>query len=216
MAKRIFISKQPGEIQALQTELESQGYLIHAHSFLQFAKVEFDFETPFDVIFFGSQRAVMFYHASASIPSNVAIACVGNKTAEILQRMGYNVDFIGKQAGKVSEVAQDFKTWCGDRKVLFPISDISLKTIASVFSEEQKEEIVVYSTSVVSTLVPEADTYVFTSPSNVQGFIGENAVPSNATVIAWGESTAKALHASDISVSHTLSSSDRSELIRFL
>lgn len=211
MPKRIFISKNPSEITSLRSQFEAKGYEVVAHSFLSFSPVEFEIQLPYDVIFFGSPRAVIFFKAGASISPNKLIACVGSKTAEVLESMGHTVDFVGKNSSDPKSVAEDFKKWLAEQKsgfesltphdsrvqrsarVLFPISNRSLKTIAGAIPEDQKEEVVVYSTDVIGKVIEPCDVYAFSSPSNVEGFFEVNTIREGAAVIAWGKSTERAL-----------------------
>jgi uroporphyrinogen-III synthase len=200
VAKRIFISKNASEIEPYREQLEAKGYEIIAHSFLSFSPVEFELQNEYDVIFFGSPRAVIFFKAGQSISSKARIACVGSKTAEVVQSMGHTVDFVGTKSSEPKLVAEEFKSWLAERsrsqhdaRVLFPISDRSLKTISSVIDDDHKEEVVVYSTEVKGQVIPPCDVYVFSSPSNVEGLFMENALPDECKVIAWGTSTESAL-----------------------
>ncbi|MFK7784343.1 MAG: hypothetical protein AB8B56_04455, partial [Crocinitomicaceae bacterium] len=70
---------------------------------------------------------------------------------------------------------KDFKRFLGaersrSARVLFPISDWSLKTISSVIEDDLKEEVVVYSTTVIGKEIEPCNMYIFSSPSNVEGF----------------------------------------------
>ena len=210
MSKSIFISKNASEIEPYRSQFEELGYSVINHSFLSFSPVEFDSDShrnEYDVIFFGSRRAVIFFMASQAIPENKLIACVGGKTAELLKSLGHEVAFVGKKSGEPKVVAEEFKVWLGDRFVLFPVSDRSLRTISRLIPEDQKEELVVYSTEVKGKAVQECDVYVFTSPSNVDGFLMENVIPETASVIAWGKSTEGSLVSCGITVEHCLKES---------
>lgn len=212
MSKRIFISKNASEITSLRSQFEAKGYEVIAHSFLSFSAVEFEIQHPYDVIFFGSPRAVIFFKASESISSDKLIACVGSKTAEVLEAMGHRVDFVGQNSSEPKTVAEDFKNFLSTEqavakqqgmqtsvsskrstRVLFPLSSRSLKTIAGAIPEDQKEEVVVYQTEVKGKVIPPCDVYAFSSPSNVEGFFEMNTIPEGAEVVAWGTSTEKAL-----------------------
>lgn len=209
MSKRIFISKNASEITSLRSQFEAKGYEVIAHSFLSFSAVEFEIQHPYDVIFFGSPRAVIFFKASESISPDKLIACVGSKTAEVLESMGHRVDFVGQNSSEPKTVAEDFKNWLTSTplsqraskaqseergaRVLFPLSSRSLKTIASAIPEDQKEEVVVYQTEVKGKVIPPCDVYAFSSPSNVEGFFEVNEIRDGAEVVAWGTSTERAL-----------------------
>lgn len=230
--KRIFISKNAPEVEPYRIQFEEKGYSIVSHSFLSFAPVDFEITQTYDVVFFGSPRAVIFFKACQAIPENKRIACVGGKTAELLESIGHGVDFVGTKSSEPKLVAEEFKEWLTSAplsqqasnsetdtprpRVLFPVSDRSLKTISSVIDENQKEEVVVYSTKLVGRKVEACDVYVFTSPSNVDGFLMENVLPEGAKVIAWGKSTEKVLEERDVEVWKTLEKSGFEGLINHL
>lgn len=216
MVKSIFITKSPDEVGVLFDFLLENDQSLIAQSFLSFEKVNFTITKKFEIVFFNSPRSVQFFLESNELKDDILIACTGFKTAEIIASFGYPVHFIGNEASKTSQIAREFKEWCKGRKVLFPISNISLKTISSIFSEEEKEELIAYKTNVEADEIPNCDTYIFTSPSNVRGFLINNAIPNNAKVISWGESTTRELGASGIIVNHVLLNATIEELFEIL
>lgn len=194
MLSSLFISKHASETLVLQEFAGANNIRLKSHSFLHFESISFLVPSTFDVIFFGSPRAVMFYQSRYSIPKNVALASVGGKTSVLLQKLGFNVSFNGEGKGSISEVAAAFQQWLGDRVVLFPVSTKSLGTISKGIPSRQTMHVECYETQIISKkLAQEFKAYVFTSPSNVEGFFEENSLPENAQIIAWGESTEKAL-----------------------
>ncbi len=213
MANRIFISKNESELTVLKSFLIDRNETLVAKTFLQFSPLAFQLDRPFDIIFFGSPRAVMYFKAQMDIPASAKIACVGGKTAEVIRAINRDVAFSGEDKGNIQEASAAFKDWCGDEHVLFPLSSISLKTFSSKFQPDQKTEVEVYETAIIGSKIEECSTYVFTSPSNVEGFLTENSIPESAQVIAWGESTNAALKAKSISVDFVLSQPDINSLI---
>ena len=221
LSKKIFISKNASEIDPVRSQFNELGFEVDSHSFLSFSSVESDSHRveivrPYDVIFFGSPRAVIFFKASQSISESAEIACIGEKTAELLESLDYKVAFRGEKSGEPKVVAEEFRLFLGNRHVLFPVSDRSLKTVSSLIDESQKEEVVVYSTEVVGKLVGVSDVYVFTSPSNVDGFFLDNVIPEGAEVIAWGKSTEAALVLRDVTIDYCLKESGFEELLAYL
>jgi len=214
--KHLFISKDYSEIEELAVFLNEKGISLIAQSFLHFEPVSFTIEKPFEVIFFTSPRSVLFFKLLHEIPKNVLIACPGNKTANLLTELDYSVSFYGTKSGNINETAVEFKNWCGDKSVLFPTSDRSLQTVSSLFPETQKEIITVYKTKVVSKPLEFCDIYVFTSPSNVEGFLALNEIPATASVYSWGESTTAYLKENNIQVTQTLENSSVQDLINLL
>jgi uroporphyrinogen-III synthase len=124
----------------------------------------------------------------------VAIASVGGKTSALLHSLGHTVTINGEGKGSISEVAKAFQEWLDDRVALFPVSTKSLGTISKGIPSRQAVHVECYETEVLKKqLANSFDVYVFTSPSNVEGFFQENNLPAEAKVIAWGESTERAL-----------------------
>ncbi|XOV66018.1 MAG: uroporphyrinogen-III synthase [Fluviicola sp.] len=194
MIKSLFISKNPAEVTELQSFADTNSFRITAKSFLQFKPVPFDVPKEYQVIFFSSPRAVTFFHSRYSVPSGVHIASVGGKTTALLKSMGYEVAFTGEDKGSISEVATSFQNWLGDRKVLFPVSTKSLGTISKGLPPDQTIHVTCYETQIQEHILESTfDVYVFTSPSNVEGFFAQNKLDGVSTVIAWGDSTAMAL-----------------------
>ena len=214
--KRLYISKNKQEIEAYLPFFHKNKIEVIAHSFLQFVPLNFQVKKPYQVIFFGSPRAVTFFLQQESIPENVLIACIGEITAQSIQKAGYIPHFIGSNAGSPSEVAQAFKSFVGTLNVLFPQSSSSNRSVASVFNPNQIIELSIYQTVVHSRLIDPCDYYVFTSPSNVEGFLKENSISNQAKVIAWGKTTQNYLLSQKINVNQTLTSTSMDELILLL
>ncbi|MCH2229584.1 MAG: uroporphyrinogen-III synthase [Crocinitomicaceae bacterium] len=216
MSSRLFISKNTSEVTELISHLENQNAEVIAHSFLQFEAIEFAIAQTYDIIFFSSPRSVLFFKSRSDIPINTLIACTGPKTAQLLKSMGHKINFVGEKSGDINSVAESFKIWAGEKTVLFPISNLSLRSISSALDPNQVIELDVYKTSFKEKKIDACQTYVFTSPSNVEGFLLKNRIPQEAKVIAWGTSTASKLVESRIEVNHTLEESSVAQLIKIL
>lgn len=225
MDKKLFISKNASEIEHYRPLFEAKGYSIVAHSFLSFSPIEFDVQEEYHVIFFGSPRAVTFFMESSMISEGAQLACIGSKTAETIEAFGFDVAFVGSKSGDPKAVAEEFRVWLNEvrasaplspRRVLFPVSDRSLRSVSSVIDGDWKEEVVVYSTKLIGKVVEACDVYVFSSPSNVEGFLMENEIPEGSEVVAWGKSTADALSTHSITTNHCLKNSSFEELVHYL
>lgn len=214
--KQLFISKSITELDSLVLYCQHQNISIFAHSFLQFEALPFRVEKPFQAIFFGSPRAVDFFFEHESIIDECDIGCIGEITAQSILNRGYQPKFIGKNAGNPSEVGLEFKKIIGEKRVLFPQSITSNRSISSQFPENQIEEISIYKTLNNSTNIPDSSIYVFTSPSNVDGFLVENKIPATAQIIAWGKTTEKYLISKGFQVNRTLKEASIEELISVL
>jgi uroporphyrinogen-III synthase len=216
LSKKLFISKPIIEVQELVEFCKENDFELVAHSFLSFKAIPFDFPVETDVVFFGSKRGVEYFIDQQSIPENIEVACVGNGTANYIKSKGYNPSFIGEKSGKIDSVAEDFKTWLGDRKVVFAQAKDSNRSISSVINSSNSTEISVYETIINSAKIVESDIYVFTSPSNVDGFLLENSISEYSIIIAWGDTTEKHLIKNGIHCYYTLDSSSVDELILYL
>lgn len=213
--KTIFISRSEHDVQALKAFTDANSLRLIARSLIRFDAVPFDVKNPYAVVFFGSPRAVYFFLEDHSIPADVTIACVGERTARALADKGYKASFIGRKDQSVSLAAQEFKSWIENRTVLFPVSDKSLETFSKALPEEQKEVVVIYSTIADTVSVPDADIYVFSSPSNVESYFRMNSLPEGSTTLAWGESTLQHLLKHDPNA-RAMKSSSEEAVIDFL
>ena len=189
MSKNVFISKNKSEIIPFIEGFQQKGFDLIAHSFLSFKTIEFEIKQSYEIIFFSSPRSVIFYKSQYSIPENVQVTCIGDKTKELLIEMGHTVSFSRKENESLLDFATSLREWSGGKRILFPVSTISLKTISSIFPKKQIEEVEVYSTKILGKEIEDCEVYVFTSPSNVEGFLKENSFPKSAKIISWGEST---------------------------
>jgi hydroxymethylbilane synthase len=145
----------------------------------------------FDWIFFSSREAVHhFYLAKPELPT-VRCGAIGPSTANAL-RPFVAIDFVG-QSADTAQVAEAFSLLVRGETVLFPGSDISLKSIQRVFPAHQVIDLACYETQLIPTQVPACDAYIFSSPSNVRSFFQANALPTGALCWAFGAQTAHCL-----------------------
>ncbi len=210
----LFISKNAEELPLLRQFCAEQHIAFHAQSLLQFEGIPFAIQHPFEIVFFSSIRAAAYFLAQSAV-GHAVIACVGQKTADKLNTLGYTPTFVGHQSGNPSQVALDFCSFAGQRRTLIPCSDISARTIAKALPADQVEEVVVYRTNAKSVYVPACDVYVFTSPSSVDAFLQQNEKPLGQ-IIAWGDTTAARLHELGIGVSKVLKTASEEEVVEVL
>lgn len=215
LIKSVFISKDKEEIEELLKFCETASIHLIAKSQIKFKAVPFNVKRSYDVIFFGSIRAANFFLSQEKIPEDVLIACIGQSTAQKLQKIGLTVNFIGEKSGNPDSVAKDFKNWLGNRFVLIPLSSISNKSISSQLEKENFDEIVVYETLTDCRKIEPCDLYIFTSPSNFNSFLQCNETPKGE-IIAWGETTRKVIDKSILTVQNTLEYSSIEEIITLL
>ncbi len=212
---RIFLSKNNNECSEWLQWCSEHSIFTHTESLIHFQAEAFTVDRSAEVVFFSSPRSVQFFLAIVPNPMNLVFACIGQGTADFLTSQGFSADFIGETAGEPEKVAHDFKKWLGTRKVFFPLSNISNRSISAILPSEQYTEAIAYSTHRLESKIPTCDWYVFTSPSNVNAFLSANPIPTNANAVAWGTSTAKALKQVHWSPQHTLKKGTIDELIYF-
>ena len=212
--KSIYITKELEDVTQLKQFCAFQNIDLHATSQLSFEAVPFTVIEPFEVVFFSSVRAGRFFLRSYDGPlRSLQFACIGEETA---QKFNIEFAFVGKEAGNPEKVAEKFKNWLGDKRLLIPHSSLSHKTIAAIIPSTQCESVCVYNTLLSPQSIPESEVYVFTSPSNLAAFLQKNQVPESAKVIAWGNTTEKALRNSKVQVSKTLIKAQLEELLEVL
>lgn len=216
MALPVFISKSLQEVDDLSAFLANKNIPLVAHSFLSFERVESERPDGFDCLFFGSPRSVIFYFSRNSVPATTKVACSGQKTAQVLIELGHPPDFIAQQSGNIDETSAAFGAWNGNSTVLFALSETSHKSYTKHLSAENVLEMVVYRTIVTTKKVIDCSVYIFTSPSNVEGFLRENSFPSGASIIAWGQTTEQFIQQHGFVCDYVLTQSSEKELIHYL
>jgi uroporphyrinogen-III synthase len=214
--KKVFISKNSEEIELLQSSFLVDDIHFISHSFLTFEAIPFQISKPFDLVFISSIRSAAYFFKNFQPLSNQKIACFGKSTAQFVESMGYSVSFVGENGGNPLDVGEQLKEWAEGKKILFPVSNQSLQTISNLFPKKQKEIVVVYQTEINPKHIVACSIYIFTSPSNVEGFFIQNQLKENSIIIAWGNSTEKALSRFGFTCQHTLKTATFEELILLL
>jgi uroporphyrinogen-III synthase len=185
---------------------QHKAQLKHQYQFISFittTPLAFELPANFDWVFFNSSNAVKwFYHNKETIKRKFKIAALSQGTADELNKLKVPVDFIGN--GTIAEIALAFQKQLNeDEVVLFPLSNISKKSIPSQLKANQVLCVEVYETLLNREIVINHDVVLFTSPSNVQGYLVENKLPE--ICIAIGETTEKCLLDLDANVTQAAS-----------
>jgi uroporphyrinogen-III synthase len=214
MISSVFITKEVDDESELTKWCNENNIKLVNKSFLHFESLTSP-KLPFgDVYFFTSKRAVSFFLSQHKIPDEVQIACVGQSTANEFLKRGIPVDFIGKSAGNPEQVAKELSNFIDQKSIVFMGALEGSDAIYSQLDSNSKRKYPIYKTIIISETVNEKfDYYVFTSPSNLNGFLESNNLPTHAKVIAWGKTTEKALLNNNIKPIYTLENSSEKELI---
>lgn len=193
MTKKVFISRNPSDCEAIQAFLPDDIEIV-AQSLIETTPIPFDRNIPpSDWIFFSSSNAARHFFDQKPIIANQKMGAIGNGTAKTVA-LYKPVDFVG-DAIDITDSAYRFAEAIGAGKVLFPGAAESLKHIQSVLPAEQIIDLPVYSTIEKTSSVPLCQAYVFSSPSNVRSFFRnrKNKDPETMKCIAFGEATLEAL-----------------------
>lgn len=179
----VFISSEIADDHPLANAAKQGSFELIAVPLIAFSPLHNVPTKPYDILFFSSPRSFEF--GQQFMRPDVLNAAFSQGTAKFLPR----ADWHGRHPGNPAQTALDFHAWAGNRRVLFPVSDRSLRSISAAFPESQKEVVPVYQTALVPRHIKECTVYIFTSPSNAESFLQCNTLPLGAKVIAWGEST---------------------------
>jgi uroporphyrinogen-III synthase len=169
-------------------------------------------------IFFSSPRGAELYFESYPLRATY-IASLSNGTAKAVEKAGFQSQFVGDSRKTTPQIGYDFfnRIQATD-SVLFPISSISKKSISSIEKSDRIHEIVSYETVLIGEkLTVQPDTVVFTSPSNVDGYLLSNAIHRSQEIIAIGQTTADHLNGlgyANIQISETPLEESICKLIR--
>jgi len=188
---RVFYSRKMSENGDLDNFCKKQNISLTAQSLLSFeAKTLEKQPKPYDVVFFASPRAFDFFVKQFEIKKTARVACIGSSTAKHIQAQGFDVHFTGQDSTKPKTVAKVFSSWLGDRHVLYPISNISNRSISRVLNPNQVQEFVIYNTILEPHTFKEPfDCLIFSSPSNAEAFLEKNSVKETQIVAAFGTTT---------------------------
>lgn len=215
MPIKLYISKPIDEVENLRMFCEHRGWQLIAHSFLAFEPKPFVWDGEEEIVFFSSPRAVDFFHAQHRLPKEKIYACAGKKTQEKLLEYGIRAGFVADRSGKVAEMSKAFAAFANGKRVIFPVSNLSKRSYSQHLPNRIFRFVQVYQTHITSAEIKDCDLYVFTSPSNVKGFLIKNPVTLKPT-ISWGETTSQSLHNHGFKVFKQLDISSIEALIEVL
>jgi len=216
MRTKLFVSSELSDDHSFRTFCKQHSIELTAQSLIEFKQLNYHVSSICDVIFFSSIRSYNYLISFYELHEPVVFAAIGVSTAKQINEDISSFGFIGSTPGNPRKVAEEFKEWLGDRRVLFPLALKSNESISSLIPEEQKEVVRVYETIHHPLILSDQDIYVFTSPSNVESFLKVNGIPENTKVIAWGKSTEHTLELHRVSVWNTLKTSSFDELSSLL
>lgn len=190
----VFISKNYSEHGYLPRALKRLGFDVQAQSLIEFKPIKMGFLPASDWIFFSSKRAVTYFFNQKPAIGKVKFGCISKETAMELRQFGHRADFIGQNTD-TKFIGKQFASIAGNSKVVFPIAKESLQSIQYQLSKKENAiNVPVYQTLTHPVTIDPATTiFVFTSPSNVDGFFAKNKWQEHYRAVAMGDATAAAL-----------------------
>lgn len=194
MNKNIFISRAISEEGALRSELIRQGFVVHAQALIDFSAIPFDVLPKADWVFFYSSRAVQFFFDSfRGDRLDPKWAAMGAGTAKALVERGIAAHFIGN--GHPEQVAAAFVRVAEHQTVLFPRAQQSKQSIQQLLAGRiQDIDLIVYENKARKNFsIPECQVLVFTSPLNVEAYVGKYPIKSSQKIVAIGNTTASGI-----------------------
>lgn len=214
----VFISKKVNHRGLLEL-LEQRKATLLDEPMISFSPVDFNCPAnkSYAIAFFSSPRSVHFFLEKCQLYKGVEIGCIGKKTEQELRKNGLASDFTGDKSGDPSAIAEAFKRFVSSKKVLFPQSDRSNKSMQQELDEDQIIDLIVYKTALTPVMLPiKPRVLVFTSPSNTEAFLQAHQIHEQQHIIAWGGTTENYLISKGVNVDHTLSHSSFDELTSYL
>lgn len=186
MAK-IFISKSITTEDHWAKSLMDEGHELLGVSCIETQRIKIEEVPPSDWTFFSSAQGVKHFLDQHSVSSSF-IGVMGEGTLKALTSFGLSADFIG-QSSDPEMVGKAFASELKpNQSILFPASLISKQNIAKQIIGHPILHLPCYQTLPKANQVGPHDLYLFTSPSNVDGFLLGQPLP-DAVLMAYGPTT---------------------------
>ncbi|MDG1518094.1 MAG: uroporphyrinogen-III synthase [Flavobacteriales bacterium] len=164
------------------------------NSLISFKSINVSNVPQADWIFFTSKNSVKFFFKQGLKIENCKVACVGRGTHKELATHTNKINFIGDSVN-IKDVGLKFVKKVNEGTCVFPVSNISKRTIQQFFIDQSKvTDLIVYETKEKSEFSnPKADILIFTSPSNARAYFKKYQLEKHQNVISMGPSTGKQL-----------------------
>lgn len=171
----------------------SKNIQVEGDSLIAFELRKQDTPPQTDWIFFTSKNSVKYYFGQGHSVEGLKVGCVGKGTKAVLSKYVQQIDYMGNHVD-TQVIGNEFSELVGEASCLFPVSNISKRTIQKhMLNQHQVYDFVVYDTKTKeqSTANLDADLVIVTSPSNASAYVKLNG--KNAQFIAMGKTTGQHL-----------------------
>ena len=152
------------------------------------------FCSPFSVLVFVESQGVGFF-------TDKKIGALSQGTASELESYGLTPNYIGSK-DSTQAIAEEYSEWLNEKdSILFPVSNISLRTVQKQLElTHDIDEVVVYETvKIIPDNIPAFEAVFITSPSNAEAFANINIEKSNKLIFSFGIKTQERLQSFGIS-----------------
>ncbi|WP_066757384.1 uroporphyrinogen-III synthase [Crocinitomix algicola] len=187
----ILITNERNSYSAIKDWCSKRGIPFSQKSFIKTVGVPHLNIPSSDWIFFSSPNSISTYLAHYSINAK-KIAVYGEGSEREALKHGLNIDFVGPIENNPKTIAQFFDNDPGST-IFFPLSQRSKRSIIKEIGKATVFELETYKTIIQPSLVQSHEVLIFTSPSNLEGFLVLNKISDNQTLIAYGRTTEAAL-----------------------
>jgi hydroxymethylbilane synthase len=192
--RSVFITRNATKFDLFSKSMKANGLTVFSRALIDIRAIPLQVVPRTDWIFFASKNAVKHFFSQKPELGTPKYGCVGKSTAEALRRFGKKPDFIGYSTD-TRMTGKQFAATVGSASVLFPQAKESMRSIQLQFSNRtQVIDLPIYETLKQNDFkIPEADVFVFTSPSNVEAFFEKNKLRVGQKIVAMGHATASSL-----------------------
>ena len=191
----ILITREEQEVPVLKQWCDENNIALEASAFISIRPIKNLHIPKTDWVFFSSPKGLHSYFDQYSVIAD-KIGVYGKGTLKALLKHGYKADFIGESGLDPHLIGESFnRQLAANETVLFPIGQQSKRSIVHQVSQQNCIELITYSTELIPVESRQQnDILIFTSPSNIDGYLLKNRPANDSTVLAIGPTTAKALH----------------------
>ncbi len=191
---KIFVSKKIDADSLFNKAFLGQDVEVIGEALIAFKGIDFTDVPKSDWIFFTSRNSARFFFKKNPDISGRKVACVGSGTYQEVVKHVSKIDFVGNDVD-VRKVGKAFAKEVGNGLALFPVSNITRRTIQQYFANPlQALDFPTYETlEKVEFDIPFCNVLVMTSPSSVRAYFSKYPLQENQKVVAMGPTTAKEL-----------------------
>ncbi len=191
---KIFVSKKITSDSLFNKAFLGENIEVLGEALISFKGIDFTDIPKSDWLFFTSRNSARFFFKKNPDISGRKIACVGSGTYQEVVKHVSKIDFVGNDVD-IKKVGEEFAAKVGNGIALFPVSNITRRTIQQFFKNPlQAIDFPTYETiEKVEFDIPFCEVLVFTSPSSVRAYFSKYSLQEKQGVVAIGITTGKEL-----------------------